>query len=453
MENPAPPGRRSVPLGTAARMIVATGVVVGAIVSGSLVPAAAATRTVDCASVDLQSAINAASPGDTLAISGRCYGAFVIDKNLVLDGSPAATLDGQRNGAVVTVEDGARADLVNLTVTNGQGASLRAAGGVHNDGTVILRGASVVGGNSGVGVFNSGSLIMRASAAVRANTGIGVANDQGTVAMHGTSKIEGHAPPSSAFLGGASYGAGIWSFMGTVTMNGGSKVIGNTSDGAGGGIGLDSSTLTMNDSAKVEQNSAATGGGGIVAFRGFITLNGSASVAGNVAGGAGGGISATGRTTLNGSSSVTANRARDGGGIFNGGWLTLNDFAAVLKNKALRYGGGIRNWMGDDSGLGTALVTMNESSSVSRNVAGTTTQPGSGGGIYGYVADWGTWCDPSGCYPADPTGFLHLNSGRIRYNRAIGGGSGGGVFGLIETRGSAMVIASNKPNNCDPSCP
>jgi len=57
-------------------------------------PAAAATIKVNCSSQDLQAKITAATPGSTLSVEGRCSGNFTIDKDLTLQGSTTATLDG-----------------------------------------------------------------------------------------------------------------------------------------------------------------------------------------------------------------------------------------------------------------------------------------------------------------------------------------------------------------------
>ncbi|HEX3455314.1 MAG TPA: hypothetical protein VHS03_11850 [Gaiellaceae bacterium] len=59
--------------------------------------AQAATVSVNCApfgSDNLQTKINGASPGDVLSIKGICTGNFTISKNLTLQGSPTATLNG-----------------------------------------------------------------------------------------------------------------------------------------------------------------------------------------------------------------------------------------------------------------------------------------------------------------------------------------------------------------------
>ena len=56
--------------------------------------------TVACGSGgDLQAAIDAAAPGATIDVSGTCHGHFgIIGKDLTIQGSPSATLDGS-NGS------------------------------------------------------------------------------------------------------------------------------------------------------------------------------------------------------------------------------------------------------------------------------------------------------------------------------------------------------------------
>jgi nitrous oxidase accessory protein NosD len=54
---------------------------------------------------NLQTAINAAAPGSTIAVHGTCTGNFTISENLTLQGS--GTLSGTgSNGPVLTINSG-----------------------------------------------------------------------------------------------------------------------------------------------------------------------------------------------------------------------------------------------------------------------------------------------------------------------------------------------------------
>ena len=81
--------------------------------------AGAATTTVDCDTDSLSDAIAAASPGDTLKISGVCTGQFIVDKNLTLTGAPNAEIDGGGAGRPLTVFSFHTVHLNHLTVTGG----------------------------------------------------------------------------------------------------------------------------------------------------------------------------------------------------------------------------------------------------------------------------------------------------------------------------------------------
>ena len=117
---------------------------------------------VDCSTMNLQTAMNEASPGATLAISGICVGHFTIDGKaltLVRNGN-TATLDGGQTGTVLTITDGADVTLDQLTITHG--ATADAGGGIYNGGTLTLNAGSSVIGNSaefhGGGIYNFGIL-------------------------------------------------------------------------------------------------------------------------------------------------------------------------------------------------------------------------------------------------------------------------------------------------------
>jgi nitrous oxidase accessory protein NosD len=236
---------------------------------------------------DLQSAINAATAGDTLNVRGRCAGNFVIDRNLTLKGRPKPhhdTLDGNNSGIVVTVNSGVTAMITNLVITHGNNSSF--GGGIQNSGRLTLNGSARVNYNSGGqggGIENFGSLSMTGAAQVEHNT--------------------------------AAFSAGIDSY-GPVTLTGHAHVNNNTATNSAGGIWIccagDSSTLTLGDHAQVNGNTAASTGGGIVAGGdqdlgvgsiqpGAVILKGSAEVINNIvtnSGGAGGGIRVLGLGTV-----------------------------------------------------------------------------------------------------------------------------------------------------------
>jgi predicted outer membrane repeat protein len=167
--------------------------------------------------------------------------------------------------------------------------------------------------------------------------------------------------------------AGILNLEGYVTLND-SAVTGNT----GGGIGNGIASITLNNST-VAGNTTSGNGGGIWNGLGDVTLNNS-TVAGNSASGCGGGLfnlGAPAAITLN-DSSVTRNTSGNGGGACLEGEgfavgefrLTMNGSSSVSRNTAAGNGGGVYNEGG---------VRLNDSASVTRNTAF-----GKGGGIYNH---------------------------------------------------------------------
>ena len=155
---------------------------------------------------NLQAVIDAASPGDTIAVKHVCVGNFHVSKKLTLvckatPGIPKAVLSASGAGRVLLIS--ARVTLTDLKITHGQAYT---GAGIYDDhGTVILKRVTVTGN-----------------------------------AAHG--------------------GGGIFNRNGTVTLND-SVVSGNTATGYPGGI-FTTGILTLNGSSSVRHNTARLSGGG-----------------------------------------------------------------------------------------------------------------------------------------------------------------------------------------------
>ena len=150
--------------------------VLGVLVSGILllsvlaVPASAKSRPstteVDCrAGADLQAALDAASPGDTLLIRGSCVGNFATD---AAGHTPIAGLTLEGRGARPTINGGLSAGssditLVGLTITNG---------GIFSGGGLTLVDSTVRDSGS-CGIFTLGSATISRST-LRDNQGCGI---------------------------------------------------------------------------------------------------------------------------------------------------------------------------------------------------------------------------------------------------------------------------------------
>jgi hypothetical protein len=279
--------------------------IVGLLLAALVAPPVALGATpqhVDCGSgADLQAAIDAASDGDTLVISGTCVGNFTVPKVLTLRGQGhKPTLAG---GPVSTdpVLVAPEATIRRLTITGGLGQGIFNPGGhltlnqvtVRDNGTTgielhfgsLTMVRSTVSGNGSEGIVASGGSLLPDEirrSTVRDNGGVGIYNfgvmtlrdstvrDNGAVGIANVSTLEGRGELTvvrSTIQGNA--GGGIENRWKLSISH--SKVIDNTTAGLGGGIwNRDeypnhlnfSGLLTMSDS-KVTGNTAGIDGGGI----------------------------------------------------------------------------------------------------------------------------------------------------------------------------------------------
>src|SRR5436853_1019238 len=252
----------------------------------------------------LQLVIDAADPGDTIAVRDACVGNFTIAKDLTLVGSsthdvPRPVLNANGAGRVLTVGGDVR--LTNVVITGGLVTDLTSplennGGGIFNDGTLLLHNTVVRGNRAndhGGGIYNSvtGTLTLNGVSRVhgnRSDRGGGIANF-GTAALDGSSSVNGNAVRHffHGRLGGGIYNEGV------LTMNDSSSVRGNHGYySPGSGIFTSDGTVTLNDSSTVRGNIGISGSfaAGIDNARGSLTLNGRSSVRGNTSNGHSGGI-------------------------------------------------------------------------------------------------------------------------------------------------------------------
>jgi hypothetical protein len=221
----------------------------------------------------LATAIADAAAGDTIKISGTCFGNFAISKDLTLRGQGGKpTLDGAGTGRVLQITDGTTT-IDGLTITHGI-ASDDVGGGIHVNGETA--GAHVVNslvtGNS-AGIFGGGidvdlGTLTLVNSTVSRNTSssaAGIDTDFGTVTLI-RSTVSGNVATGGGTCTDAdlSCAGGLWNFGGTVTLID-SLVSGNTADNRGGGmvVQLDQAVLTLSGSTRIVGNKASEFGGGI----------------------------------------------------------------------------------------------------------------------------------------------------------------------------------------------
>lgn len=268
----------------------------------------------------LQSAVNAASPGDTLLVRGTCTGTTTVGIDLTLRGQrrgpSAPTLDADRSGAVLTINDSSRVAISSVMITRGTSGGI-----VIGAGGLVMLDHSTVSGNSGV-------------------FGGGIANNGGTLIVN-NSRVTNNAATVD--------GGGIDTYpAGAVTVLGASAINNNSAELNGGGISnFDSATVTLRDSSNIRGNIAFGSGGGIYSSCDFAAP-------------------CTGGVTLRDASRLDHNTATghgtppgNGGGISNGGGtsnqagltVTMSDGSRIYDNTAAQDGGGIFNHNGTLNGV------------------------------------------------------------------------------------------------------
>ena len=299
--------------------------------------ASAANRSVcpsGCTYSTIQSAINAASAGDTIVIGkGRYLETLVVlGKRLTLQGADSRTtvIDANGAGTVVTIGDfntpsNTPVALSNLTITRGFGSN---GGGIAvlNGGSLTLRHSVVVGNHSsgdggGINVFSDSAVTIADST---------ITNNDATLAGGGIAATG----ESTTFQ----------ILRSTVSAN-------RSSQGFGGGIALtyDGSKLTLQNTDIVDNSASSSGGaflgGGVPADT--LTVQ-DVSVTGNVASGDTGGLWVAAPATLGRVVVAHNSAATSGGGLttaaaFRGGGVITFGDVYVVQNKAGTHGGGIFN--------------------------------------------------------------------------------------------------------------
>jgi hypothetical protein len=186
----------------------------------------------------LPAAVAAAGSGDTLDVQGTCEGDTTITKNLKIDGTSQAVLNGAKTGTVLKIEPGSTVEVSGVTITGGTGSE-------DGFGNLVV----------GVGVVNNGTTTLNNST-VTVNT--------------------------ANAAGGLFNGPG-----GSLTLNG-STVTNNTATdyregggGNGGGIDDFEGTLTLNNSNVAGDEAEANRGGGVEDYEGAFELAGSSSITNN----------------------------------------------------------------------------------------------------------------------------------------------------------------------------
>lgn len=241
---------------------------------------------------DLNLAIVAANPGNTIRIDGTFVGNFSINKSLTLIGGEDAVLDGNHSGTTLYVGNviSNLVEVINIKIQNGNGIN---GGGIANSASLTLRHVELVdnfASTHGGGIFNDTDSSLTAINSL----------------IHQNSATQ--------------RGGGIYTINGDLGVEG-SEISDNSADN-GAGIYVDH----------------------LMGYSGVID----SIISNNVAQSDGGGIYADVNSSFELIDvEISGNEARDGAGIFKDGVGTAYiDNAYIYENFASREGGGLYNFSG-----------------------------------------------------------------------------------------------------------
>jgi autotransporter family porin len=318
----------------------------------------------------VQTAIDAADPGDTLWIRNVCPGPITITKSLTLTGqeipgfyfTPTIMNDYNAETSVAHVSGSdVQVQLNTLTLTGGGRDYLHPAehgGGIWNEqATLTLDNVTITENwaKQGGGIYNDHGTVELTNSTIDTNMlsrtsdlpryGGGIYTDGGTITLN-ASKITNNLL--------AYYGGGIYAIAATVVANG-SEIAYNHAGGTagverGGGIyttytgsypNYIGSTVTLTDT-KIHDSTATHGGGIYAGPDGTLTLTGTSELTANHAGSDGGGAFASSTVIVSGDAKIYDNSAgRDGGGVYTFDNVTLSENAQIYDNTSGYDGGGV----------------------------------------------------------------------------------------------------------------
>ena len=219
--------------------------------------------------VNLQEAIDASGQGDVIKVRGACAAFSTVEQVVTLVGPATIGWPEDLGYPTETLANvyGGRVTLKDLTLVGG--SSTYWGGGIHNYGTLVLKGYTKVTGNiaedGAGGIYNEGLLVMKDYASVTGNEilwgyGGGIWNE-GTLVMKDRAKVAGNY---GTFGGGVHNG-------GTLIMRDFSGIVRNRAE-AGGGV-YSTGSLKMKGASRITLNSAYGGTGGGIYSEGSVRFS------------------------------------------------------------------------------------------------------------------------------------------------------------------------------------
>ncbi|MCA9971428.1 MAG: right-handed parallel beta-helix repeat-containing protein, partial [Anaerolineales bacterium] len=350
-----------------------------------------------CSYTTIQSAVDAASPGDTVRVAAGTYQDVVtasgllsttvlITKDLTLLGGfspdfqthdPAtyvSTIDGQNSVKGIYVF-GSQAHVAGFTIVNGlsHGVLVRSDFNGHPGGATLAQ--NVIQHNAGTGI-----VFYQASGEVLSST---VAHNL----WEGVGAAEAHIRIADNVLTQNSLG-GIWAGSAAITITG-NTILSNTAEG-GGGITLDNAAQFSVTHNLIQGNQAQLYSGG-----GVLILGGAAGILAQ--------------------NDLVANTATDHGGgiaVYQNGGVTLSRNELRL-NSAVYGGGGIHV----NAENGSTLLTISENA------------------IHDNTAEYAT-----GVQVVNSSGDVLIDRNDVRFNHATGPDYSAGGIHVDNITGTVTVV-------------
>ncbi len=234
--------------------VVFFALMVSLLVVGAALPTLAATDTVTSLADDgsagtLRSVLAAAAPGDTIVFN--VTGTITLDtiRNVLFIGTPVTisgpgagnlAINGNNSTTVFQVAYGVGATISGVTIENGNGqGETYPAGGIFNQGTVILIGCTFSGNN---GVISSGNAVHPGTTAVTVNNSTFTGNTGVAISSYGPLSVTGST--FSGNTGGGisnNYSGGTLNVTNSTFANNGGYAISNN-----GALSVLNSTFFVN---------------------------------------------------------------------------------------------------------------------------------------------------------------------------------------------------------------
>lgn len=233
-----------------------------------------------CAYATIQSALDAAKPGDGIFVGNGVYQETLTVKTSVsIRGvDPSVTvIDGNLAGPVISIQQGVGATISGFKITGGRAAG---GAGIYNQGALFLSDTLVEGNETtdpatgfGGGIFNYGGSITLSDVVIKGNKaelGGGLLNAYGIASLVRTT-VEGNAA--------AQFGGGIFNGA-TARLNVDTLYLKDNDVGTGRGGGLYSAGFSYVQRSSFTGNSSGENGGAVYQF-GDVTILSNSTLSGN----------------------------------------------------------------------------------------------------------------------------------------------------------------------------